>query len=59
MSDEIHTLDPASSRARFDQSFPNPGKPAHATTGMVLQRMKRVVDTSEVLGTVEMPGEVF
>ena len=55
ISDQIHATDPANIRARFGQSFPNPGKPADPATSMVLQRMKRVIDTTEVLGTVETP----
>lgn len=42
-------------RARFGQSFPSLGEQASAAPGMVCSDMKRVVDMSEVLGTVELP----
>jgi len=42
-------------KAKFGQSFPNRGERAGAAPGMVLLQMKRIIDTSEVLGAVEAP----
>lgn len=45
----------AVARARFGQSFPNPGEPADPVPVDTGPDMKSVIDTSEVLGTVEVP----
>src|SRR5262245_35237373 len=42
-------------RARLDQSFPSPGEQGNGLAGTVWMQMKRIVNTSEVLGTVETP----
>ena len=42
-------------RARFGQSFPNRGERAGAEPRMVFLQMKRIIDTSEALSTVETP----
>lgn len=42
--------------ATFVQSFPTSGEPASPAGSSCLFEMKNVVDTSEVLGTVETPG---
>ena len=45
-------------KAKFGKSFPNRGERAGAAPGMVLWQMKRIIDTSEALGTLEMPQGV-
>lgn len=50
---------PAPRRAKFVQSFPNPGERGDPSGNSILQRMKRVIDMSEVLGTVEGPEGAF
>lgn len=42
-------------KAKFGQSFPNRGERADGAAGMIHLQMKRISDTREVLGTVEVP----
>ena len=48
-------LDRAGCRARYVQHFANSGEPKGAACGTVWLQMKRILDTSEVLGAVEVP----
>lgn len=47
--------DPAIGRARYVQHFPNSGEPEGPACGTVWLQMKRILNTSEVLGAVEVP----
>lgn len=43
-------------RTRLDHDSPIPGEPVGPGRGNVQARMNHIIDTSEVLGTVETPG---